>query len=100
MRKVRYHPQARAEFLQEIEYFAAISAGLAEHYDRAVRAAEKQAADTPASWPKYRHGTRRVIDRQFKFSLVYLHDQTEVHVIAIAPMKRKPGYWSARLGGA
>ena len=44
MRAVRYHPAARAEFLHEIEYYAAISTRLAELYDKAVHTAETQAA--------------------------------------------------------
>lgn len=32
-------------------------------------------------------GRRRVIDRRFKFSLVYLHTENEIYVVAIAPMK-------------
>lgn len=100
MRKVRYHPEAQAEFLHEVEYFAAISVRLAEHYDKEVHVAELQAADTPEAWPRYKHKTRRVIDRKFKFSLVYLHTETEVYVIALAPMRRKPGYWRERLSDA
>jgi plasmid stabilization system protein ParE len=100
VRTVRYHPEARAEFLQEVEYLAAISARLAEHYDRAVHTAEEQAANTPESWPKYKHRTRRVIDRRFNFSMVYLHNENEIYVVAIAPTKRKPGYWRLRLRGA
>jgi len=100
VRNVRYHPQARAEFLHEVEYFAAISPRLAEHYDRAVHAAEEQAAANPEFWPKYKHRTRRVVDRRFKFSLVYLQGENEIYVIAIAPTRRKPGYWRARLSDA
>jgi hypothetical protein len=100
VRKVRYHPEARAEFLHEVEYLTAISARLAQHYDNAVRNAEEQAANSPESWPKYKHRTRRVIDRRFKFSLVYLHDKDEIHIVAVAPMKRKPGYWRRRLAVA
>ena len=100
MRTVRYHPEARAEFLHEVEYYTAISARLAEHYDRAVHSAEIHAATAPETWPKYKHKTRRIVDRQFKFSLVYLHNENEVHIVAVAPTKRKPGYWRARLSDA
>jgi hypothetical protein len=99
VRAVRYHPEARAEFLHEVEHYAAISPRLAELYDKAVHAAEVQAAETPEAWPEYRWKTRRVIDRRFKFSLVYLHGENEIYVVAIAPMKRRPGYWLRRLGG-
>jgi len=97
VRAVRYHPEARAEFLREVEYYADISPRLAEIYDKAVHAAEVQAADTPEAWPQYRGKTRRVIDRRFKFSLVYLHTEHEIYVVAIAPMKRRPGYWTRRV---
>lgn len=100
MRRVRYHPEARAEFLHEVEYFAAISTRLAEHYDRAVHRAESQAANMPETWPKYKYKTRRIVDRRFKFSLVYLHNEKEIYVVAIAPTRRKPGYWRARLSDA
>ncbi len=100
MRTVRYHPEARTEFLHQVEYYAGISARLAERYDHAVHKAETQAAATPDAWPLYRHETRRVVDRRFKFSLVYLHTDTEIHVVAVAPSRRKPAYWRARLGDA
>jgi plasmid stabilization system protein ParE len=100
VRSVRYHPDARAEFLHEVRYYAAISPGLAERYDNAVHAAETSAAMTPDAWPKYKHKTQRVIERRFKFSLVYLYSDSEVYVVAVAPTNRKPGYWRARLSDA
>lgn len=54
MRAVRYHPEARAEFLHDVECYAAISTRLAELYDKAVHAAEMQAAATPEASPEYR----------------------------------------------
>ena len=97
MRSVRYHAEARAEFLHEVEYYAHLSLRLSERYDKAVVAAEARAAESPDLWPKYTHKTCRVVDRKFKFSLVYLHTESEIVVIAIAPFRRKPGYWKGRL---
>jgi hypothetical protein len=37
------------------------------------------------------------LDKKFKFSFVYLYNESEIVVIAIAPLRRKPGYWTARL---
>ena len=55
---------------------------------------------TPEAWPKYKHKTRRVVERRFKFSLVYRYTDSEIHVVAVAPTNRKPGYWKTRLGDA
>lgn len=98
MRSVRYHPAASAEFLDQVDYYASISPRLAERYDKAVHAAETAAASAPEAWPKYKHKTRRVVERIFKFSLVYLHTGSEVYVVAVASTYRKPGYWRNRLG--
>lgn len=100
MRTVRYHPDARAEFLHQVGYYSSISTRLAERYDKAVHKAEIQAAETPEIWPSYTHKTRRVIDRRFKFSLVYLHNEREVYVVAVAHDRRKPTYWRTRLSDA
>jgi len=97
VRTVRYHPEARAEFLHEVEYYAAISTRLAELYDMAVHTAEMQATATPEAWPKCGLLTRRVIDRRFNFSLVYLHSEDEIYVVAVAPTNRRPGYWRRRV---
>ncbi len=97
MRTVRYHPDARAEFLNQVEYFIAIDTHLADRYAKAVHAAEHQAAQTPEIWPKYKGRTRRTIDRTFEFSLVYLHSESEIYVVAVAATRRKPGYSRERL---
>ncbi|KAA0219986.1 MAG: type II toxin-antitoxin system RelE/ParE family toxin [Lautropia sp.] len=97
MRVVRYHPEAREEFLRQVAWYAGFSTRLAERYDRAVRKAEVQAAEAPEQWPPYSFRTRRIIDRTFKFSLVYFHNENEIYVVALAPMQRKPAYWKARL---
>ena len=52
MRSVRYHAEARAEFLHEVEYYARLSVRLSERYDKAVVAAEARAAESPDLWPK------------------------------------------------
>ena len=100
MRTVRYHPDARAEFLNQVGYYAAIGTRLADRYDEAVYIAERQAADAPETWPKYKRKTRRIVDRTFKFSFVYLYNESEVYVVAVAPTRRKPGYWRERLSDA
>ena len=100
MRLVRYHEEARSEFLHEVRYFSLVSARLSERFDKAVQAAEVRAAETPDLGSPYKHGTRRVLLKKFKFSLVYLHSEQEVVILAIAPFRRKPGYWRARVRDA
>ena len=100
MRAVRYHLDARSEFLDQVQYYISISDRLADRYHAAVTEAEQHAAPSSDAWPKHKHRTRRIVDRTFKFSLVYLHNESEVYIVAVAPTRRKPGYWRARLSDA
>ena len=100
MKAVRYPDEAREEFLHEVAYFAAVSPRLAEKFDRAVQKAEALASEFADMGMPYKHGTRRVIPGNLKFSIVYLTFEDEVLVVAFAPFKRKQGYWRARLSAA
>jgi toxin ParE1/3/4 len=51
----------------------------------------------PRLWPKYLHGTRRLVLQRFPFSVVYLDNANVVNVVAVAHNKRRPGYWKDRL---
>lgn len=96
MRRVRYHPAARDEFLREVRYYTDISRRLGERFDKEVQAAEARAAESPDVGSVYLHGARRVFPRHFPFSLVYLTGDNEIFILAVAPFRRKPGYWRRR----
>jgi toxin ParE1/3/4 len=100
VRSVRYLDQAREEFLQEVRYFTAVSPRLGERFDAAVQKAETFAAEFAEAGSPYKYGTRRAFPGKFRFSIVYLVRPDELVVIAVAPFKRKPGYWRLRVGAA
>ena len=98
MSEVRYLDEARAEFLHEIDYFSRIGPRLAERFDQAIEKAELRAAELADMGSRYKHGTRRVpLPDRFKFSLFYMVFTDHVLVVAVAPFKRKPGYWKGRV---
>lgn len=99
MRAIRYHEDAREEFLHEVRFYSAISPRLGERFDRAMQDAEARIAESPDMGTVYLHGTLRVFPKRFKFSLVYVANESDVFVLAVAPFRRKPGYWKSRLGG-
>lgn len=97
MKSVRYVDEAREEFLHEVAYFTSVSPSLGKRFDEAVQKAEVLAAEFAEMGTLFKYGTRRVFTGKFKFSLVYLVRPDEVVVIALAPFKRKPGYWRSRI---
>ena len=96
MKPVRFHSAARAELLTEVLYYAEISPKLGEALAAAVEQATKLAAEFPEMGSPHKFGTRRVFPKKFPFSIVYLERESEVYVLALAPLRRKPGYWSTR----
>jgi plasmid stabilization system protein ParE len=93
---VRFHDAARVELLNEVRYYASISSKLAERLAAAVEQATQLASEFPEAGSPYKHDTRRVFPKKFPFSIVYVVRESEVYVLALAPFRRKPGYWRAR----
>jgi toxin ParE1/3/4 len=94
---VRFHETARAELVHEVSFYTAVSRSLGKRFDQAVRKAVRLAAEFPDSGSPYFAGTRRVFPRKFRFSIVYLVQEGEICIVAIAPESRKPGYWRSRV---
>jgi toxin ParE1/3/4 len=100
VRSVRYIEEAREEFLHEVAYFTKVSPRLGRRFDEAVEKAEALAAEFAEAGFPYKFGARRVFPGKFKFSIVYLVRDDEVVVLAVAPFRRKPGYWRSRVSSA
>ena len=100
MKAVRFHAAARQELADEALYYAAISPKLGERFVAAVEAATELASEFPSIGSPYRHSTRRVFPKKFRFSVVYVERDRELFVLAVAPFSRKPGYWRSRRSDA
>jgi len=96
VKPVRFHEAARVELLNEIQYYTAISPKLGERLAIAVEQATQLASKFPDMGTPYEYGTRRVFPRKFPFSIFYIVREAEVYIVAVAPFRRKPGYWRAR----
>jgi toxin ParE1/3/4 len=96
VKPVRFHDAARVELINEVLYYATISSRLGEGLAAAVEKATQLASEFPDMGSPYKHGTRRVFPKKFPFSLVYIVRESEVYVLALAPFRRKPGYWRSR----
>ncbi len=89
-----------AELAHETVYYNAISKILAERFIKSVEGAVALASEYPAMGSKYKYGTRRCFPKKFPFAVVYVEQQDEVYVLALAPFAQKPGYWRSRRRGA
>lgn len=90
------HPEALAELQEQAAYYEEQSPGLGLRFVDQVQAAIQLAVIMPGVGSPYRHQTRRVFPKDFPHSVVYLMRGDHLVVLAVAPFRRKPGYWRSR----
>ena len=95
--RIRFHDAALSELEHEVGYYAQISLRLGEQFATAVEKAVAIAGEFPDMGSPHKYSTRRVFPKRFPFSVVYLHRDGEILVLAIAPDDKKPGYWRSRI---
>lgn len=96
--RLRFLPQAEVELLHEVGYYSNARAGTGVRFQAAVEAALELAARRPLGGAPSPMGTRSVLVKGFPFSVVYRASEAELLVVAIAPHRRRPGYWLPRIG--
>ena len=97
MKPARVHPLAEAEADEAFEWYWARSKPAALGFHAALRAAFSTLRKSPRTAAPYLHGTRRILLRQYPFSVIYRELLSEIQIIAVAHAKRRPGYWDKRL---
>ena len=90
-------PEARTEFEQAVAYYDQCGLGLGNEFTDEVEAAIRRVLHQPEAWTLYHHGTRRCLTRRFPYSIVYQIRPNLILVVAVAHLRREPGYWAARL---
>jgi plasmid stabilization system protein ParE len=93
----RFHPEARKDFRDAIEWYRDHSPTAAVQFRITVSEVIRHIVQAPQRWPSHSHGTRRFVMNRFPFSIIYLDDPDTVSIVALAHNKRKPGYWKQRL---
>ena len=96
MISARFHPDAARELQEQAAYYEQQSLGLGFRLLAEVEAAVLLAESMPGVGSPYQHGTRRVFPKSFPHSVVYRMLTDRLLVLAVAPFRRKPGYWLPR----
>ena len=96
MNPARFHPEAARELQEQAAYYEQQNPGLGFRFLAEVQAAVLLAESMPGVGSPYQHGTRRVFPKSFPHSVVYRMLTDRVLVLAVAPFRRKPGYWLPR----
>ena len=97
-RGARVTEPASDEFTDAVRWYEAQRPGLgAELFDAVVATIagiERQPEIGAAAWPDPQ--TKRVLVERFPYQVVYRLEMNEIAIVAIAHLKRRPGYWQHR----
>jgi hypothetical protein len=96
-RKLEFHREAALEAREAAEWYGERSLHAKAKFKAALRRAERSVTQHPESWATYLHGTRCLKLNRFPYALVYVQRSDRIIGIAVAHLKRRPGYWRKRL---
>jgi plasmid stabilization system protein ParE len=96
--RIRVLPEARAEAREARRWLRQhASPRQVVAFEQELRSALRQVREFPESGSPQTAGTRRLVLREFPYSIVYRVEPDVVTVFAVAHTSRRPGYWRGRL---
>ncbi|MEK6657819.1 MAG: type II toxin-antitoxin system RelE/ParE family toxin [Nitrospirota bacterium] len=97
MKPVIFLPEAEEEMLEAARYYESQASGLGIDYLSEVERAVASISESPMTWPKIEGELRRRLVWRFPFGILYYIESEKIVLVAVAHLKRRPGYWKKRI---
>lgn len=91
-----FHPEARREFEQAIDYYEDREPGLGLDFAAEVHNTIERIVDYPEAWSEVESGIRRCLVKRFPYGVLYAVHHGQIVVLAVMHLHRRPGYWRDR----
>ncbi len=88
---------AQIELDETVEYYNLESVGLGDAFLLEVLNAIERIKHFPEAWHPFSNNTRRCQLHRFPYGIIYQLMDTEILVVAVAHLHRKPNYWKDRI---
>ncbi len=97
--KYYFHPKAKEELLETIDYYESCSKGLGLEFAGEIYSTIQQIIQMPRAWSQYTKNTRRCLTNRFPFGIVYqvVEAESVIIIYAVMHLNREPDYWLKRL---
>lgn len=92
-----FHPAAEFELDESVSYYEECQSGLGIQFAEEVLATIMRILEYPDAWSPLSKNTRRCLVNRFPFGIIYQHKSDFIHIIAVANLQRRPGYWKKRM---
>jgi toxin ParE1/3/4 len=97
LKAYRFLEEADEEFQEQIGYYLGHSVSAAEKFVDEVNEAVRDIREYPQSGSPISRYVRQRVLTGFKYSVLYVDTPVEIVIVAVAPHRRRPGYWRRRL---
>lgn len=95
--QVRFLKPAEAEVDEAVAYFDEQREGLGDRFEQDLLNTITFIAERPLIGKTLTKNVRTFRLRKFSYNVIYVIDDYEVIVVAVAHHRRRPGYWRSRL---
>ncbi len=95
--KYSFHPSARAELNDSIDYYEDYRPGLGLEFAEEVYSTIQRIIRFPEAWPRLSPNSRRCLTNRFPYGVIYQVLEDEILIVAVMQLNREPGYWKDRL---
>ncbi|HYR76101.1 MAG TPA: type II toxin-antitoxin system RelE/ParE family toxin [Pyrinomonadaceae bacterium] len=95
--KTRFLLPARRELRDTIRYYNAQLPGLGKKFRDEAWETVRRIQEFPEAWQPLGGSIRRCQMRRFPYGLIYEPSASEIVIIAVAHLHRKPEYWRLRV---
>ena len=94
--KSRFHEAADTELREAVEYYDERADGLGGRFLAEVKAATQRIEQYPEIAPVIEQDVRAKALANFPYSLMYVIELNELHIVAVAHQSKRPAYWADR----
>ena len=93
---VSFHSLATFELNEAAQFYENESRGLGQAFVSEVERCADEVLRYPEAGPVVRGSIRRRLLRRFPYALLYRVKPTELRILAVMNLKRRPSYWVGR----
>jgi len=91
-----FHESAEQEFNDAIDHYEAYRSGLGLEFAQEVHETIQRIIKFPDAWYLLDGNIRRCLTNRFPFGVVYYSKNSEIIILAVMQLSRKPSYWRDR----
>jgi hypothetical protein len=95
--EVRFLEVAQQELDETVEYYNTELQGLGDQFLLEVLSSLGRIKQFPEAWHSFTQNSRRCQTRRFPYGIAYQILDSEILIIALAHLHRRPGYWLDRI---